>query len=215
MLRGLRGIVGGLIIIAVIELWVLFLPPDTYEMVIKENGLVEMSTAIGLLAAACWLFFEGFRHRLSHYFASGTLVFMLGLRELDFHVRFTTMGIFKTRFYISPEVPVTEKIIVSIIVIIMFAALYWYARKYGPNFMQNLRNRDNSAICIAITACLAGITKTLDRCSDEINGFFTTFLHLDSATVVRVSEETLELGIPLFILLAIYNLSFKNKILSR
>ncbi len=188
-----------------IELVVLILPPDLREWVIKENGPIENASVVGYLLAVCWLCITGFRRRsVQGYFLSALLVFSLALRELDFHERFTTMGIFKTLFYVSPKVPITEKIIVSTIVLTIFAALFWYVKKYGSGLIQALRRRENWAICITIAIALAGITKTLDGSSGGINECCLSFLHLNSATVAWVSEEVLELAIPLFILLAIY-----------
>ncbi len=205
LLQSTQGIIIGLITILAIQIWVLVLPPDLYERVIMENGLIEMTTVTGYLIAACWLFLCAFQKRLNHGFVSGLLVLGLALRELDFHVRFTTMGIFKTRFYLTNEVPVPEKIIVSVIVIIMFAALFWYAKKYGRFLIEGWRQKSIWAYCIIIAMVLAGITKTFDRNSYEINTFCMEYLNLNTEAVVRVSEEVWELGIPLFILLAIYN----------
>lgn len=205
LLLDIRGIILGLVTILAIQVWVMNLPPDLYERVIMENGLIELTSVAGYLIGACWLFFCGFQKKLSHGIVSGLLVFGLALRELDFHVRFTTMGIFKTRFYLTNEVPVPEKIIVSIIVILMLAALLWYALKYGRFLLEGLRQKSSWAYCIAISIVLAGITKTFDRNSFEINEFTTNFFNLHLEMFLRVSEEVWELGIPLFILLAIYN----------
>lgn len=203
MLRDKRGIYAVLVLVCTVELVVLFLPPDLIGQAIREDGPIETGTAGGFLFAACWLCIEKYRGRLHHGFYSGMIVLALALREADFHDRFTTMGIFKTRFYVSSEVPFSEKIIVSVIVLSLFAAVLLYIKTYGPQFMQALRRKDISAICVAIALALAGISKILDSYSGEINAFVISFLHLDSATVVTVSEEVLELGIPLFILLAI------------
>lgn len=204
MLWDKRGVWAVLVIVLVIELWVVFLPPDLMGRAIREDGPIEMGSAVGYFLAACWLCIEHFRGRLNHGFYSGLFVLGLALRELDFHDRFTTMGIFKTLFYVSPKVPSLEKIIASVIVLSLVAAFILYLKTYGPRFMQALRKKDISAICVVIAIAFACVSKTLDRCSDEINGFFMSFPHLDSATVVSVSEEVLELGIPLFILLSVY-----------
>ncbi|WP_419175999.1 hypothetical protein [Desulfosediminicola sp.] len=182
---------------------VLLLPPQTSDLMIKEDGPIEMLSAIGYLIAAGWLFNGGFQKRLSHGFSSGTIVLFLGLRELDFHTRFTTMGIFKTRFFISDTVPPMEKAIVSLIVIAMLLGLFLYARKHLPQFIAGLKSKGRTAISIACAIGLAVFSKTLDRNSDLIMDCVALISSIDITQLLRVAEETSELAIPLFILLAI------------
>lgn len=182
----------------------LFLPPATQDMVIKEDGPIEMLTAIGFIIAAAWLFKEGFQRQLKHGFSSGFIALFLGLRELDFHTRFTTMGIFKTRFYISDQVPTMEKTIVSIIVIVMLVALIFYSKKYLPVFWAGLKNSSRWAISIALAIGLAVFSKTLDRNSDLIMDGVALISSVDLTQFLRVAEETSELAIPLFLILAIF-----------
>jgi len=49
------------------------------------------------------------------------------------------------------------------------------------------------------------LSKTFDRCSDEINEWFVAAIGFNTDALMKISEETLELGIPLFLLLAIVN----------
>lgn len=181
----------------------LLLPEAAFERAIRENGPIEMLTAVGFIVAAAWLFNEGFQKRLSHGFSSGFITLFLGLRELDFHTRFTTMGIFKTKFYISDKVPVTEKLIVSIIVLTMLGILLLYAKKHLPTFITKLKAGSRSALSIAMAMGLAVFSKTLDRNSDLIMDFVGIFSAVDLTQFLLVAEETSELAIPLFILLAI------------
>lgn len=129
----------------------------------------------------------------------------LALRELDFHDRFTTMGIFKTRFYISDKVPVLEKCIVTVIVLVLLVALIRYVAACYRSYLSTLLQRKTSAICVALAVIFGVVAKTFDSLSSEINNFLGPLLHMDLVMLARMSEETLELGIPLFILLAIVN----------
>lgn len=189
----------------------LLLPLATLDMVIKEDGPIEMLTAIGYVIAAAWLFKEGFQQRLNHGFSSGFITLFLGLRELDFHTRFTTMGIFKSRFYISDQVPAMEKTIVSIIVIAMLIALIFYTKKYLPVFWAGLTSRSRWAISIALAIGLAVFSKTLDRNSDLIMDVVALISSVDLTQFLRVAEETSELAIPLFLLLAIFSSQQKDQ----
>jgi len=93
------------LLLFVLYVGVILLPPDLTLMMVVENGPVEMLSAVGLLGAAFWLFCRTGRNTSGQPITAGFLVLLLGLRELDFHARFTTMGVFKTKYYLSPLVP--------------------------------------------------------------------------------------------------------------
>lgn len=201
------GIIFCFVAVFALDLLVASLPPDLLELLVRENGPIENASVVGYLLATCWLCIragQAPKNGKMAYFLPALLVLGLALRELDFHCRFTTMGIFKTLFYVSPKVPVPEKIIVTIIVSSMLIALFWYAKKSLPGLIQGLRQRENRAICVAIAVAFACISKTFDRCSDEIRDVCLYLFNVNPSSLLRVSEEVLELGIPLFILLAIY-----------
>lgn len=204
MIHDKKGIWLGLGLILAIEIWVLWLPQDHMQVMIREDGPIEMASAIGYLFAAAGLFIAGYYRRMDHGLFSGLLVLSLALRELDFHDRFTTMGIFKTLFYVSPKVPIPEKIIVTLLVLCIFFGFFWYVKKFGRRYLQALRNKDNGALCVTIAVALAILSKTLDSNSDEINQLIMSITSYSATIVVSVSEEVFELGIPLFIILALY-----------
>ena len=59
-------------------------------------------------------------------------VLLMGMRELDFHSRFTTMGVFKLRFFSSDTVPLSEKLIVTALLGGLGVALLLAVRKQAP-----------------------------------------------------------------------------------
>ncbi|WP_136796529.1 hypothetical protein [Desulfosediminicola ganghwensis] len=191
------------LLLTILGITLLYVPEDLLDLLIEENGPIEMMTAVGLFVAAVLLLWSGYMKRQQFHFTSGIVVLCLGLRELDFHCRFTTMGIFKSRFFLSEKVPVNEKIIGSVIVLLMFFGLIWYTKAYYKRFMINLRNGQMASICIALAMGIAIFSKTLDRMSDQLNALISSLLFIDPTTFIRILEETSELAIPFFILLAI------------
>jgi hypothetical protein len=207
----LREIWGVLVAIALLIFCLLLLPADLTKMFIKENGPVEMVTAAGFLTAAGWLFLKRWQGEESSYFSAGALVLLLGLRELDFHARFTTMGIFKTRYYISPEVPLAEKLVVSVIVIVISIVAIRYMRQKYSSFLEGFRQRSLPAMAIFLAGCSAVLSKSLDSFSGPIEWLISLFRNDISGMALQVMEESIELAIPAFILIAIYSSSPSDK----
>jgi hypothetical protein len=138
-------------------------------------------------------------------------VLLLGLRELDFHARFTTMGIFKTRYYISPEVPLAEKLVVSVIVIVISIVAIRYMRQKYSSFLEGFRQRSLPAMAIFLAGCSAVLSKSLDSFSGPIEWLISLFRNDISGMALQVMEESIELAIPAFILIAIYSSSPSDK----
>ncbi len=177
------------------------LPEEQVINVVRENGLVELLTVViyaGVIGCLALLFLH--KKRPGALAASG-IVLLLCLRELDFHSRFTTMGIFKTKFYVSPEVPLPEKVIVSIVVLGLLAAVLVFIRQYWKDFFLGLQQKDTSMIAVACGLGCAVLSKMLDSMSHL---FRPLCFWYNPAIMSRAIEETLELAIPLFFLVAIY-----------
>ena len=139
------------------------------------------------------------------------MVALLGLRELDFHSRFTSMGIMKTEYYISPKVPGTEKAIVSALVLIILCIAIHFVWTRWTSFLTALKAGDTAAVNVALAIGFCIITKTIDNNSTFIRKTVAFFFTEPRYSFTRVVEETMELAIPLFILLAIYHSFWEQK----
>lgn len=203
-----------LIVILCLGFVLMFLPEAQYRQLLSESGPIENGSALGYVLGFIWLTILSIQHRHSGYFASGCLVLCLALRELDFNTRFTTMGIFKTRYYLSDKVPFAEKIIVSVIVAILIVSIALYLARYGMVLIRAMHQRESWAICVTLAIIFAVITKTLDRCNVEISRFVSEYLHFSTDRVWNIAEETLELEIPVLILIAIMSIQTHLKIQS-
>lgn len=179
------------------------LSTDLAITLVKENGPVETLSAAGYLFAAFLLFLEVWRGRMRDGFSAGLLVTMLGLRELDFHTRFTTMGIFKTRYYISDQVPGGEKIIGFLIVMLIFVVAIRYGKRNIIPFWNALRSDRMYAITLGLSLGCIVASKMLDSFSWPFEPLAACFSN-EPKHFLRVAEESLELAIPLYLLLSIH-----------
>ena len=186
------------------------MPSTLAATLVQEHQAVEVLTVVGYLVAACWLIVTALVKSERWLFSACFMVALLGLRELDLHSRFTTMGMMKTRYYISPEVPGTEKAIVSILVLIILCIVIHFVWTRWKSFLTALKAGDIAAVNLAMAIGFCIISKTLDNNSTSIRKVVALF-HNDPRTWLRVVEETMELAIPLFILLAIYHSFWKRE----
>ncbi len=154
----------------------------------SENGPIQMFTVVGYLlvcAVAVRMHLQG-----TVAFANGVAVICLamGLRELDFQDRFTTMSITKIRFYISDIVPLSEKIVVAIMVVSFLSYLFCFIKKNYRNFLLAVKGGYKAALL-------------------ALNGIVCVFLSklLDSNPSIYacIVEETMEFAIPYFFLTAL------------
>lgn len=206
---GIAGIVRLRVIallLVILFVIVIALPPDLTLLMVVENGPVEMLSAIGLLAAAFWLFCRAGRDPSGQPVAAGFLVLLLGLRELDFHARFTTMGVFKTKYYLSPLVPAGEKIIVSLVMaVIVFIAIRFVIGSFR-RFTLALRRRRPAALALLAAFGYGLLGKGLDSLATPLELPIAWF-SANPKLVLRTAEEFTELGVPLCILLAVWHTS--------
>ncbi len=160
------------------------------RFLIRENGPVEIFTVIGYFLA----FIVAVKMQLKGYnFGAGVAVIIMtmGLRELDFHDRFTTMGIMKSRFYLSDSVPLQEKLVVSVLVLFLLCFLAAFIKKFYHPFLSALRTGNTAAILALQGIIFTIISKLIDS---------TPFLF------AQIVEESMELAIPYFFLAAMLHL---------
>jgi hypothetical protein len=178
------------------------LPDHISHVIVKENGPVEILSAAGYFLFCIFLIRFNYAGVIKTGFAPGFLLFFLGLRELDFHVRFTTMGIFKIKFFLSPQVPFTEKIIVTIFIISLIAYGVIYLRRTLPGFKKDLLSGRPYAFSIVVAVGCIFISKLLDGNSKI---FEVLFPMLENPKMLSVMmEECLEMFIPVFFIQALF-----------
>ena len=113
MSKSLIPLIIAILIIALILIFSFTFNLQQYPFWIKEDGVIETLSVLGYFAAASLILVKGQWSYIIKYYYFFIIIIMFGLRELDFHKKFTTMGIFKSKFYLSSQVPIIEKIIAS------------------------------------------------------------------------------------------------------
>lgn len=191
---------GGLLAVAIS---VFLLPGADFDFYTGESGPVQVFSAAAYLTAVVALSRETSRGFMLRHFYFMLIPVAMCLRELDFHNRFSTMSTTKLSFYISPEVPFWEKVLA----VAVFAALIWAGgiilHRHATGFLDGLRRRRAYAIAIVISALLAVGSKTIDGIARKLAP-----LGIDVSSKIEevsiVAEEVMELGIPVFLVVAIF-----------
>ena len=193
------------------------LDTGTKRFLIREGGLVEQLSAAGYFICIIFLLYQG-KKRLENvsFWLMNLFLLFLGLRELDFHSRFTTMGITKTKFYVSPEVPFGEKLIGVVVSLLFLFTVLYLVKRHFRDFITGLVNKESWSIGIFLGTALMVVSKIADSQADLIE-LVCGLMGIDWNPMSVTVEEMLELNIPIMFLLAIFSRfqkSHKNQMLS-
>jgi len=170
------------------------------EPLIQEGGFIETASALGYFLAVVILLV---RFPARTCWQQSLLLIIFGLRELDFHEKLTTIKMTKSRFYISSEVPLYEKLIVIILILLLVYVVYGLVRRHKIILSNAFRKSDNSAMCILFGICFMVLSKLIDGIGRKLSGIGIE-LSNNSELLFAVFEEVYELSIPVYFLLAIF-----------
>lgn len=201
--------------ITLIVLFIIFSPTfvldeNNRNLLFDEGGIIEVASVIGYFLCALLILYKGKINYLRKYYYFILLIIMSGFRELDFHKRFTTMGILKIKFFISPNVPFTEKLVGFLIVLLLLHVLISIYRNHFRQFIEGLKNHSTISIGVFIVMLLLGVSKILDGISRKLSSFE---IEIGSQIAIHLAalEEVIELGIPMFLLLIYYEYFDKHR----
>ena len=177
---------------------------DSVEnILLSESGLIERASAFGYFACAAFMLIRGGR---DFFFARGyfvILVTLFGCRELDFDKAFTTIGILKSRFFVSPEVGLGEKVAGFIVVSLLIWSVYKILSQHFAGFLVDLRDKTPEAIGVAIVFFLLAVSKSIDGLPRKLQPLGLE-VSVEVNALVGALEEVLELGIPIYIGLVVH-----------
>lgn len=94
----------------------------------RMTGIVGRSLELPTISTTHNRIKKGWR---DGYLGAWTLC-LAGFREFDLHKRFTTMGVSKIKFYLSPDVSATEKITVVIVLLVCLIPVLLFLKRNLP-----------------------------------------------------------------------------------
>jgi hypothetical protein len=189
----------GLVLITVF-LVSLLLHGSTRDALLQEGGIVETVTVLAYLPS---LVLIAFQRRLMKLAPVLILILFFFLRELDFDKRFTTLGVFKIRFFTSAHVPFIEKLIGTLILLLLASTSLVLLRRHGRAFLTGLRQHSAVAIGALLVLILLVTSKTMDALGGTLRKAGMSW----SGPVAKHTgalEEIVEAGIPIVLFLALW-----------
>ena len=129
-----------------------------------------------------------------------------GLRELDFDKRFTTMGIFKSRFYLSNEVMIGEKMVAVLISALFLVCLFFLLKNFARSFAEGIKARQGQSLTVLIALVFMVSSKSIDGLGRKLKPAGIV-VSQSVSSLAGVIEESMELMIPLLFIVAITEFS--------
>lgn len=177
----------------------------------NEGGIVETASALGYFVSAAYIVYRGGWSFLSKWPYFPLLIILFGFRELDFDKAFTTMGIFKSRFYLSPEVPFFEKCLGGFFILLLLWILWSLIRNHLAGLIAGLKRFSVESVGAALAIGLIVVAKSIDGLPRKLESIGIAGGEA-MAYHFGVLEEVMELGIPIAIFLSFH--AWFNKPLS-
>ena len=174
-----------------------------------EGGFIEFGSAFGYFLCAVLLMALGRKPFIVAHYYLLILLACLGMRELDFDKRFTTEGILKSKFLFSDYVPMTEKLIGGLVLVILLFCIFQLAKNHFIPFFRGLFSFCEKEIAIGCGFAFIVISKTIDGAARKLEPF-GILLSEEAADIYSYVEEVMELGIPVMFMIAIF-VYFKQK----
>ena len=165
--------------------------------------MVETVSALSYFFCAAFMLFIGGWAYVKKYHYCFMLVLIFGMREMDFDKRFTTMGMLKSKFYVSPDVSLIEKAIGLIVISVILYIAFRLIKSHSRTFIGSVLKLSPAHIAIFLAVAFAFISKTLDGITRKLGDIGIT-VNQNLTIHFEALEEIIELGIPVMLTLAVY-----------
>lgn len=184
-------------------LW-LALPAERLAVLVAEGSPIEESTAFlycvaAVAAVASWTQRPDAGGR---YAAVALCVLMLACaaREVDLHIRWTSLSVLKVSFYLG-SAPALHKLVALAVVSLPLGALAYLFRTRTAWLLRGLRRGDPRAVTIFVFVATMILSKTFDRSASVLREDFGVALAHSTVVLVQDLEELMEGTLPLLAML--------------
>jgi len=184
-------------------------PAEVVHYLYSEQGPYETFSAwLWFLLAALTLLSTPLhmRTRLAAAFAA----LLMGARELDLHKALFGTSFIKVPFYKSASIPLQDKLLGGLLLLGIIALLVYLVRA----LLTHLRRRgpgDAPTLLLLIGLVLGMASKVLDRFSSQMHELFSIDVSATTRLLVVSLEESLEMTLPLFFILALLTLRRRGR----
>lgn len=169
----------------------------------QEGGLIDFSSALGYFVCAALMAIVGGRHVLKHHYPLILALTLLGMRELDLDKRLSTFGIFKSQTFRSADVSWLEKGISLAVIIGVLWLLITMIRRYTKPLWFSVWRFEAVSLITGFGCGMLVLARLLDGIARKLATLNITFSE-HQEVLTTITEEVLELGVPLCFILAFF-----------
>lgn len=134
----------------------------TRTALLSEDGPVEIVSAVLYFVCCGYALIRGGGAFLKKYPYFIMIPLLFGMRELDFDKRFTTIGVLKSKFYVSPLEPWHTKLIVITLGLVVIYMLVQMLKNHLLEFWAALRAGSSFGYGVALVLAMLVVSKSLD-----------------------------------------------------
>jgi hypothetical protein len=180
----------------------LSLPISQVAILMAEGGLVEKWTLFGygIAIVAVSLTLLVAVDRIAATAILLVLVF-LAAREMDLHMSLTGTSVLRMSYYLNGPFS-GDKAVALAAVATVIACMGYLARQYAASLWRKLRTGQSLGVASAAFGLTAVAAKILDRSVSILTRDFGFSVSRGAAELIQALEETLELSLPLIVLVA-------------
>jgi hypothetical protein len=179
------------------------LPTEVGLPIVRENGVIEASTALTFAVAAVAAIRLALRDRWPGGYAAAVILVAATARELDFHLRLTTISVergfyFGFLFRTAQDAPWRQKLGVGVVLAVLVAAVILLVVLEGRAFVAGLRARRPTAVGVLGGLAALVVAQVFDKASRRVE------LALPGLVILwKAVEENLELAGAVLFLVAL------------
>ena len=178
-------------------------PPEIVEFLFSEQGAFEFfSPWLWLVLAGLCLVAAPMLWKTR--IASSIAAILLAMREWDLHKSLFEVSFIKTNFYRSAEIPLGDKLIGAAIIFVMIVVAIFLVRRFLQFCRTQWTGLTVSGFLVYLTFICAAVSKVLDRLTSQLNELFHIVLAKQTSLMIMSLEESMEMLLPVFLILAIF-----------
>ena len=190
--------------VALLGLVLLFLFTTTIDdasrhAFLGEDGPVEIASAVLYFVCCAYALIRGGNAFLKKYPYFVVIPLLFGMRELDFDKRFTTIGVLKSKFYVSPLEPWHTKLIVILLGLAVIVLIVMMIKKHLKALWESVRSGGDMGLGVVLVLVMLVVSKSLYGLERKCIAIGLSVPPL-LAKYSSVAEEIIELGIPVIML---------------
>jgi len=185
------------------------LDDSTRKSLLSEDGPVEIASAALYFVCCAYALIRGGGAFLKKYPYFIVIPLLFGMRELDFDKRFTTIGVLKSKFYVSPLEPWHTKLIVIALGLAVIVLMVMMVKNHLKGLWESLRSGSPLGWGVVLVLAMLVVSKSLDGLERKCLSIGLSVAPL-LAKYSSVAEEIIELGIPVMMLL-LFNHYFSQR----